>query len=145
MNTTLKIVLGLAVLAAYGCASRQGGGMASSEGFKIVTPVMGMSLKQGETKAVKVSLDRGKYFKQDVRLTIRASEGLTVSPSEVVVRASEKPDVPLQVTAPRDAAIGEYRLYITGTPETGTATSTEIKTKVIALGPTPEHAQQQRQ
>ncbi|MGA2265531.1 MAG: hypothetical protein ABSH10_03770 [Phycisphaerae bacterium] len=130
----IGIVIGmvLALTVAYGCTSPRGGGMAKEEGFKIAVPTFGEELKQGETKDVTISLHRGEYFKQDVKLHIKASEGISVSPTEVLVKASETPRVPLRITAGKNANLGEYKIYVKGTPETGEETSTEFNVKVVA-------------
>jgi uncharacterized membrane protein len=106
--------------------------MSGGEGFKIATPTFETKIKQGETESVTVSLHRGDYFKRDVTLEIKSSKGLGVEPTKVVVKANEKPDVHLRVTAAKDAALGEYKIYLKGTPETGEPTSTEFSVKVVS-------------
>jgi uncharacterized membrane protein len=106
--------------------------MAGGEGFKIGTPTFTTAVKQGETESVTITLNRGKYFKRDVTLDIRASRGISVEPSRALVRGSETPEVHLRITAARDADLGEYKIFVTGTPETGEATSTEIRVKVVS-------------
>ena len=59
-------------------------------------------------------------------------EGITFDPAKVVVKAGDKADVQLTITAPKDAALGEYNISVTGTPATGEPTSVEFKVKVIA-------------
>ena len=105
--------------------------MSGGEGFKIVTPTFDTKIKQGETESVKIALNRGDFFKRDVTLEVKASKGISVEPTQAVVKASEKPDVNLRVTAAKDAALGEYKIFIKGTPATGEATSTEITVKVV--------------
>ena len=131
MRTAIAMVTSLLLLGSLGCSPR-GGGMAGGEGFNIVPPALGVRIKQGETESVIVSLRRGEYFKRDVTLDIRASKGISVEPVQAMVRASEKPDVNLRITAARDAALGEYKIFVKGTPATGEATSTEITVKVVA-------------
>jgi uncharacterized membrane protein len=132
MKTVIAILMPLALLAVIGCESSRGGGMSGGEGFKIVVPVFDAKIRQGETRTVAVSLDRGEYFKRDVTLDIRASKGITVEPTSASIRASEKSDLTLRITAARDAALGEYKVYLKGTPATGEATSIEITVKVVA-------------
>jgi uncharacterized membrane protein len=132
MKTTLMIVMALAVTAVGGCMSPRGGNMSSDEGFKIQTPTFTTDIKQGDRKTITISLHRDKYFKQDVRLTMKASEGISLDPTEVTVKASDAPDVQLQIAAPSHAALGEYRVFVKGTPESGQSTSTEVKVKVVA-------------
>ena len=105
--------------------------MSGGEGFKIGTPTFTTTIKQGETQGVTISLHRGENFKRDVTLEIKASKGIRVEPTHALVRGNEKPDVQLRITAPKDADLGEYKIYVKGTPETGEATSTEITVKVV--------------
>ena len=131
MKTAIAMTVSLFVLVALGCESPRGGGMSGGEGFKIVTPPLATTIKQGETASVTLKLNRGEYFKRDVTLEIKASKGISVEPTKALVKASEQPDVHLKITATKDAAIGEYTIYVKGTPATGEATSTEFKVKVV--------------
>ena len=132
MKTAIAIVMTLALTAAFGCMSPQGGGMSRDEGFKIAVPTFDTEVKQGDRQTVTVSLHRGETFKRDVRLQVKAAKGISVEPTEALVKGSDAPDVQLQIAAPRDAAIGEYKVYVKGTPATGEATSTEFEVKVVA-------------
>jgi uncharacterized membrane protein len=132
MKIAFRIVMTLMVAAVLGCQSPRGGGMSGGEGFRIGTPTFDTTVKQGETQSVTISLDRGEHFKRDVRLEIRPSKGISVEPTKILVKGSDSPEVQLQVTAATDANLGEYRVHIKGTPETGESTSTEIKVKVVA-------------
>ncbi len=85
-----------------------------------------------KSKHVTVSVERGEYFKRNVKLQIKASKGISVDPTKVLVKASDKPDVQLQISAAKDAAIGEYKVSVKGTPETGEPTSKEFNVKVVA-------------
>ena len=132
MKAAIAIVLTLSLLVALGCESPRGGGMSGGEGFKIDTPTFTTQIKQGETASVTISLNRGEYFKRDVTLDIKASKGISVEPAQAVVKGNEKPDVALRITAPKDANLGEYKVYVKGTPATGQPTSTEITVKVVS-------------
>ena len=134
MKTAMAItfVAALALVAVVGCMSPKGGGMSGEEGFKIQVPMFSTDIKQGDRKTINVTLRRGELFKQDVRLELKASPGITVTPTNVLVKASETKDVPLQITVPKDAPLSEYRVFVTGTPQTGQPTSIEIKVKVVA-------------
>ena len=105
--------------------------MSEDEGFRLTTPFFATDIQQGDRKTVTVSVKRDEFFKQDVRLQISASSGISVTPTDALVKASDAPEVQLQITAPKDAALGEYRVHIKGTPQTGQPTSTEIKVKVV--------------
>ena len=134
MRTAITLVMTLALAAVLGCQSTspRGGGMAQDEGFKIVVPTSAPELKQGEVQAVAVSLQRGDLFKRDVKLEIKPSKGISVDPTNALIKASVKPDLQLRITAAKNAALGEYRVYVKGTPETGEPTSVEFTVKVVA-------------
>ncbi len=89
-------------------------------------------IKQGQTQSVTVSLERGDYFKQDVKLQIEAFTGISVEPTSVIIKASDKPDVQLRIAAPQNAALGEYGIRVLGTPETGEPTSTVFTVRVVS-------------
>jgi uncharacterized membrane protein len=127
----------LAMIFISGCytvqsKSTKGGSTLKGESFKISAPYFDTKIKQGETRTVTVSLKRGDYFKQDVKLEIKAADGISVEPAQILVKASDKSDVQLMITAHKSAALGEYKVSVMGTPETGEATSTEFNVKVVS-------------
>jgi uncharacterized membrane protein len=135
MKITLTIILTLALAAVSGCQSSnstRGGGMTMDVGFKIAVPTYNTEVKQGDVRTVTVSLKRGESFKQDVMLQINTTKGISVDPTNILVKASEKPDVQLTITVPKDAALGEYGVSVKGTPATGEPTSTEFDVKVVS-------------
>ncbi len=134
MKSAIAILTALVLTMALGCqsSSPRGGGTAPDEGFKVVVPSSAPELKQGEVRTVTVTLQRGEYFKRDVKLEIKPSKGINVEPTNVLVKASEKPDVQVRITAAKNAALGEYRVYVKGTPETGEPTSVDFIVKVVA-------------
>lgn len=134
MKVVITVVMTLVLAAMYGCesSSERGGGMSKDIGFKIAVPTFSTEVKQGETKNVTISLERGQYFKQDVKLQINASKGIGVEPTKVLVKASDNPDVQLMISAAKDASLGGYQISLNGTPETGDSTSTEFKVMVVA-------------
>jgi uncharacterized membrane protein len=133
MKTAITIVLMLALLTMYGCqsSSPRGGSVLEGEGFKIAVPTFTTDIKQGETQSVTISLERGKYFKQDVKLQIEA-KGISVNPTSVIIKSSGKPEVQLRIAAAQNASIGEYRVSVKGIPKTGESTSTVFNVKVVA-------------
>jgi uncharacterized membrane protein len=94
-------------------------------------PSTDTEIKQGEIQTVAVSLQRGELFKRDVKLEIKPSKGISVEPTHATIKASAKPDMQLRITAAKDAALGEYRVYVKGTPESGEATQVEFTVKVV--------------
>jgi uncharacterized membrane protein len=134
MRTATTIVMTLALAALFGCqsSSPRGGGMTQDVGFKIAVPTFSTEIKQGQTQNVTVSLERGNYFKQAVKLQIQASKGIRVEPTDVLVKANESPEVQLQIAATKDTALGAYRVSVKGTPKTGAPTSTAFTVTVVA-------------
>ena len=134
MKTAITIVVTLGLAALSGCqsSSPRGGGVSKDEEFKIVVPTSDMHVKQGEVRAVAVSLRRGTYFKQHVKLHIQATPGISVDPTDVLIKASESPEVKFHVATTRDTALGAYRVTVSGTPNTGKPTSTALTVKVVA-------------
>ena len=133
MKTAIAIVMALTLTILSGCqTSPRGGSMVKNEGFRISVPTFDTSVKQGQLQTVTVSLLRDSLFKQDVKLHIKAAKGISVEPTSVTVKASDRPDVQLQITAPKDAALGEYPVVVKGTPETGEPTSVGFTVKVVA-------------
>jgi len=134
MKNAIAVVMTLVLATVYGCqsSSPKGGSVVKGEGFKIAVPTLDTKLKQGETQSVTVSLERGDYFKQDVKLQIEASKGISVEPTSVVIKASDTPDVQLRIAAAQNAAIGEYSVSVKGTPKTGEPASTIFNVKVVS-------------
>lgn len=128
----------LALCALAGCNSSPPGGVTSAgdkESFKIVAPTIPVMIKQGDKKTETITLSRGPDFKQDVLLSLEAPKGLKVEMpksllGKLTVKAGEPGEIPVSITADKDAAVGDSTIKITGTPEKGTATSVEIKVTV---------------
>ena len=134
MKMAITSVLTFALAAMVGCqsSSPRGGGMTKDVGFKIAVPTFETEITQGQTRYVKVSLERGDYFKQDVKLQIETSAGLSVNPTGIMIKASDKPDVQLTIAAAQSAALGEYHVTVRGVPETGQPTSTVFTVEVVS-------------
>ena len=133
MKTAIAVVMTLVLASLFGCQTcPRSGNMAKDEGFTIVVPTFTTEVKQGELQTVTVSLQRDPLFKQDVTLHIKAATGISVEPAKVTIKASDKPDVQLQITAAKDAALGEYPVVVKGKPETGEPTSVRFTVKVVA-------------
>jgi uncharacterized membrane protein len=134
MRTAISIFLTLAVVAMCGCqsSSPKGGSVVKGEGFSIAVPTFNTNIKQGEVQNVSITVERGNYFKQDVKLRISAPKGLTAEPAKLTIKASESPAVQIRVSAAKDAALSEYPINIVATPTTGEPTSIAFTVKVVA-------------
>jgi uncharacterized membrane protein len=132
MKNAIMIVMALALITAFGCSmSPRGGGMTKDLGFQIAVPTFTTNVKQGEVQNVTLSLHRGDYFKQDVRLELKTTAGLSIDPSNILVKASDVPDVQFRISAAKDAALSEYRVNVTATPANGQPTSVQFIVRVV--------------
>src|SRR3970040_248786 len=98
MKTAVTLMVTLALASVTGCQSSgpRGGGVSRDEGFKVSVPAFETEVKQSELQTVAVSSQRGEYFKRDVKLEIKASKGIGVAPTSIVIKASDKPDAQLR-------------------------------------------------
>ena len=67
-----------------------------------------------------------------LEIKLLKGEDITFDPAKVVVKAGDKAEVQLTITASKNAALGEYKVSVTGTPTTGEPTSVEFNLKVVA-------------
>jgi len=133
MKTAITIVMTMTLTALSGCLmSPRGGSMVKDEGFRVAVPAFNTDVKQGEMATAVVSLERDSLFKQDVTLQVTPAKGISVEPTSVVIKATDRPDVQLRIAAPKDAALGEYPVVVKGTAETGAPTSVGFTVKVLA-------------
>lgn len=131
----ITVVLAVVMAVVSGCKeSPKGGKIGKGEGFKIAAPTFAVTIKQGETRSVTLSLDRGEAFKQDVMLeaTLSMGEGITFDPAKFTIKASDMPKAQFGIVVPEKATLGEYKVSVKGTPETGEPTSVEFTVKVVA-------------
>lgn len=133
MKTLIAIFMMAGMIVVSGCwstSSNQGGTVAVNESFSISVP-SSITVKQGEEGIIAVSLKRDANFKRDVQLDVKA-DGISVTPTNILVKASDKPDAQIKIAAAKNAAIGEYRVTVTGTPTTGLPASTVCTVKVVS-------------
>jgi len=127
----LASVAALSIVSGTACNKSPEGGVAgTSNSFKVVAPALPISLKQGDKQTVTVTLDRESGFQQTVKLDAQAPKGLKVDFDQKSVKASDSKDVSLSVTADKDAALGDHIVKVTATPESGSATTVDIKVTI---------------
>jgi uncharacterized membrane protein len=142
MYRTTLTMLAAGAMAIVGCENKSppgGPGTAASNSgrtagtpdntFRISAP--GVTLKQGETKAITVSVTRGVNFDQDLKLEVmNGPQGVTFKFDDSTLRASAK-EAHLTIEASNEAALGEHKVAIKATPaREGAATNTEIKIEI---------------
>jgi hypothetical protein len=98
--------------------------------FKLSAPVMSTTLHQGESKDVKIGIDRGKDFDESVTLAFSEEpKGVTVeSPSPVIKRGDTEATVVLKASP--DASLGDFTVKVMGHPTTGPDAVSEFKVTV---------------
>jgi uncharacterized membrane protein len=131
----LCMAASLAAFIAIGCNESKPGGPGASqssgktlgkpeESFTISAPATAVNVKQGQKNEVKLSVKRGKDFKQDVDLTFEHAKGLKFTPSSVEAKASDKGDVTVEVLAEDEAPLGKQGILIRGKPKEGGSETT---------------------
>ncbi|MFO0880867.1 MAG: NEW3 domain-containing protein [Gemmataceae bacterium] len=130
LTGALLVVAGL-----MGCNQSDRGGnnsdrTPSSATFRVSAPTLATTIKQGDKQTVKLSLDRGSNFKETVALKADAPSGITVDLEPRNVKASDSADATASVSVAKDAAVGEHKVKVTATPETGNATDVTFSVKV---------------
>ncbi len=98
--------------------------------FTLDVPNLSTSVKQGQMKTIKIDIDRGKNFSEDVKLKFdNVPKGVTLEPASPTIKASEK-ETQITVKAADDAAIGDFTIKVTGQPTKGPAATNTIKIDV---------------
>lgn len=133
MRNALSITaLGAVFLVGCSNKSPEGGSPGTNDTFKVVGPMTTTDIKQDNKQTVKMSIDRGKDFKKNVRLAVSGMPNdVKVILNKDVVAASDATEFTMDVDVGKNAPIGEHVLKVTGTPEGGgTPASVDVKIKV---------------
>jgi uncharacterized membrane protein len=96
--------------------------------FTIKVPE-GQNVTQGKNQEVNISISRGGDFKQNVKLDLKAPAGLKVQPAHPMIKSGEN-SVKVLIEADDNAPVGRQNITVTGTPDTGAATSVEMPVDV---------------
>lgn len=145
MKTTWFSLLALGTGLMIGCSGQSpaGGPGASknSEGavrvtqaentFELDVPNAETDIKQGQAQTVRIGINRGKQFDQDVKLEFAgAPKGVKVTPATPVAKPEMK-EVAVTIEAAPDAPLGEFKLTVTGTPaREGLPTTGDFKVEI---------------
>ena len=97
-----------------------GWGTGTDNSFKLTGGTIPNAIKQGDTESVKVTLDRGKNFHQTVKLEAKGPDKVHATLDRTTVKDGESPDVNVKIHPADDAPAGDYKVTVTGTPDTGT-------------------------
>jgi hypothetical protein len=98
--------------------------------FHLSAPFLSTSLKQGETKEVSIGIKRDKNFDQDVALAFTdLPVGVTFTPVNSVIKPGDT-EAKITIKGADDAAVGDFKVKVTGHPTKGADASTEFKVSV---------------
>jgi len=156
IHKSVILAASLAFLGAIGCGSRspEGGVAGTTDSFHLTGPAP-VSLKAGDKQTVNVTVSRDANFKQEVTLAPESPKGIKAEFAKEVTLSAENKDkikdqvsnaitgkhtvkqtdgkeVPLSISADTGTAAGDYIVKVVGTPQTGAATSVDVKVTVTA-------------
>lgn len=98
--------------------------------FTLSMPFWTTALKQGEAKAVVLSIKRDKKFDQDVTLKFDSlPKGVTMEPATAVIKNGET-EAKFVMKAADDAALGDFTILATGHPAKGADATHDFKFSV---------------
>ena len=101
--------------------------------FNLTAPEMSSSLSQGEQAEATVGIKRAKNFDEDVTLKFNnVPKGVTVDPASPVIKHGDT-DAKVTFKAEEGAALGEYKVKVTGHPTKGSDAEIEFKLTVAAM------------
>src|SRR5262249_50615646 len=106
-------------------------GATKADTFTITPPSGTTDIKEGQSKEITISLNRGRDFKQNVKLTLSTdAKGLTIKPDTAELKAADTAtSVKFTLEAAKDAATGEHVVTVKASPE-GAGESTQSSFKV---------------
>jgi uncharacterized membrane protein len=142
MKSAFAGLLVVAVVALVGCGGKDSAGGPGATNPTGKQPLYGQadntfnlsapstSLKQGETKAVSVSIKRGTNFQEDVTLKFaEVPQGVTIDPASPVIKHGET-ESKVTIKAAANASLGDFTVKVTGHPTKGGDGSTDMKITV---------------
>lgn len=97
-------------------------------------PLTATTLKQGETRIAKISLEPNAKYQAAVKLQAEAPAGIKaeISPRAAEIKAAERSEADLKITADKNASAGEYTIRVTGTGDAATVRPVDVRVKVVA-------------
>ncbi len=131
MRATLSMAVVGAVLMTGCNKSPEGGEPNTTNTFTISAPTMPTTIKQDNRESVTLTLKRGKDFKQSVKLAASSpTDKVKAELNKTAVAPSDPGDVSLTLQVAKDAPLGDHTIHVTATPDSGQATSVDVKIKV---------------
>ncbi len=112
----------------------------TNDTFNLSVPVMSSNLRQGEQKEATVGIKRATNFDEDVALRFAdVPNGVTVEPASPLIKRGET-DAKITFKAGNEAALGNFKVKITGHPTMGSDAQIEFKLTIAAKDKEAEEA-----
>ena len=137
MKKFLGGMIALALVIAIGCTPNGGSEKPKTGEPMTLKAPAATDLKAGDKQEVKVAIERGKDFKEEVTVKLEAPKGITVEPDSKVLAAGDK-ELSVKVGAAADTAEGKQTITITATPKTGKAVTSKFDVNVKKAEAKPE-------
>jgi len=100
--------------------------------FNLSVPLMSSHLQQGKQKESTVGIKRAEKFEEDVVLTFAdVPQGVTVEPASPVIKHGDT-DAKITFKAGNEAALGNFKVKVTGHPTKGRDAQIEFKLTIAA-------------
>lgn len=100
--------------------------------FNLDVPTMSSALQQGQEAEATIGIKRALNFDEDVTLKFsEVPKGVTIEPGSPVIKHGDK-DASIRFKATDEAAIGDFKIKVSGHPEVGADAAIEFKLKVTA-------------
>ena len=102
----------------------------AEETFNLSVPHMSTSLKQGGTVEVRIGIERGKNFDEDVHLKFAdGPKGVTLDSANPVIMHGDA-EAKVKIKAADDASLGDFTIKVTGHPTKGVDATNDVKITV---------------
>jgi len=126
----------------YGCTQGTPGGPGTTVNkpvygqadntFNLSMSELSSSLQQGETIKVTIGIKRATNFDEDVSLSFdNVPSGVAIEPASPVIKHGDT-DVTMTMKAKDEAALGEFKVKVTGHPAKGSDAQDEFKLTIAA-------------
>ncbi|MGP0069976.1 MAG: hypothetical protein ACLQGP_41040 [Isosphaeraceae bacterium] len=143
MKGSFAGLLTIAMLAGSGCNQAVPGGPGvtnpphgqptygeADKTFNLSVPHLSTTLKQGGAVEVRIGIERGKNFDEDVTLKFAdGPKGVTLDSANPVIMHGDA-EAKVQVKATDDASLGDFTVKVTGHPTKGADATNEVKITV---------------
>jgi hypothetical protein len=101
--------------------------------FSVRVPSVATNITQGKREEVTISINRDGDFDQPVNLKFQAPQGIKIVPAEASIKTGET-KTNVFVEAAEDAPVGRHSITVTGSPQTGAATSVKMDVDIKKKG-----------